>query len=124
MCAGHFSGQMMDLHVDVLLVDVLAPEAIDLFDDRSYKLLLRVCFSGIVRVAAAGPPCHLYSRLRMKPGGPPPLRTPDFLNGLPGLSDRDLQRVTDSRELLTRCCQLLTAVFDSGGHVSLEQPPS
>ena len=33
-------------------------------------------------------------------------------------------RVTDSRELLTRCCQLLTAVFDSGGRVSLEQPPS
>ena len=60
----------------------------------------------------------------MKSGGPPPLRTPDFLNGLPGLSERDLKGVTDSRELLTRCCQLLTAAFDSGGHVSLEQPPS
>ena len=51
---------MMDLQVDVLLVDVLAPEAIDLFDDRSYELLLRVCFSGIVRVAADGPPCQSY----------------------------------------------------------------
>ncbi|CAJ1368361.1 unnamed protein product, partial [Effrenium voratum] len=39
---GIFLERMMDLHVDVLLVDVLAPEAIDLFDDRSYKLLLRV----------------------------------------------------------------------------------
>ena len=115
---------MLSKGAHVLVVDVLAGEELDLCNDSIFEQLLRLCFSGRVRFGAAGPPCHLYSRLRLKPGGPPALRTPEHLNGVPGLSARNQLLVDSSRDLLERCCNLLLATFDGGGHFSLEQPPT
>ena len=50
-----------------------------------------------------------YSRLKMRPGGPPALRTPNHMDGVRGLSPAQLQKVRDSREI---------------GVGVLEQPPS
>ena len=74
--------------------------------------------------ALAGPPCGDFSRAKLRPGGPKPLRTPEFPFGVPGLSDRDQRRVECSRTLLHRVVQILLAVFSTGGHVCLEQPSS
>ena len=38
-------------------------------------------------------PCKEYSRLKMRPGGPPALRTPTHMDGLPGLSPAQLQKL-------------------------------
>ena len=59
----------------------------------------------------------------LRPGGPPPVRTPDHLDGVPGISAADLLKVQESHTMLSRCIQCLILVFQAGGHVHLEQPP-
>ena len=94
----------------------------DLLDDQCYEPLLHVCASGIVAYAAASPSCCEYSRLKLKPGGPPALRTPEFLQGKPNLSSAQLLRVQESNVMLERCVSCLRLVISSGGHSHLEQP--
>ena len=107
---------------DILQFDILIHSMDDLLDDRCYEPLLRVCASGIVAYAAASPSCCEYSRLKLKPGGPPALRTPEFLQGKPNLSSAQLLRVQESNVMLERCVACLRLVISSGGHSHLEQP--
>ena len=89
-----------------------------------FERLLRICASGIVGYNANSPACKESSRLKLKPNGPPALRTPEFLDGKPGLSADDLLSVQESRLMLTRCVLCASLTFDAGGHSHLEQPPS
>ena len=70
----------------------------------------------------ASPPCKEYSRLKLRPGGPKAIRTPEFLGGLPTNTAEMQSRVTSSQTLLQRCVQLLECAFEGGGHGDLEQP--
>ncbi|CAE7270674.1 unnamed protein product [Symbiodinium sp. CCMP2592] len=105
-----------------LPIDLLGEEQLDLLHDDTYDHLLRLCFSGIVRFAHGSPPCKEYSRLKLRPGGPAAIRSPEHLNGLPGNTSSQQERVLSSQKLLYRCVCLLRAAFNSGAHVSLEQP--
>ena len=69
--------------VQCVCVDALGSEPLDLLNDKTYDSLLRLAFSGIIRMAHAAPPCKEYSRLKLRPGGPRAIRSPDFLNGFP-----------------------------------------
>ncbi|CAE7785030.1 unnamed protein product [Symbiodinium sp. CCMP2592] len=108
--------------ITCLPIDLLGEEQLDLLNDDTYDHLLRLCFAGIVRLAHGSPPCKEYSRLQLRPGGPPAIRSPDHLNGLPGNTASQQARVNSSQKLLYRCVCLLRAAFCSGAHVSLEQP--
>ena len=108
----------------VLSFDILIQSVMNLLDDIEYEQLLRLCASGSVAYAGASPSCGQYSRLKLRKGGPPPVRTPDHLNGVPGISPADLLKVQESHTMLSRCLQCLILVFQAGGHVHLEQPPS
>ena len=103
-------------------VDALGEEPLDLLCDKTYDSLMRLCFSGVVVMAHAAPPCKEYSRLKLRPGGPKAIRSPSFLNGLPDNTAEQQSRVVQSQRILYRCVCLLRAVFASGGHISLEQP--
>ena len=105
-----------------ICVDALGEEPLDLLCDKTYDSLMRLCFSGVVVMAHAAPPCKEYSRLKLRPGGPKAIRSPSFLNGLPDNTAEQQARVTQSQRILYRCVCLLRAVFASGGHASLEQP--
>ncbi|CAE7223789.1 unnamed protein product [Symbiodinium sp. CCMP2592] len=113
---------MSSCGITCLPVDLLGEEQLDLLNDDTYDHLLRLCFSGIVRLAHGSPPCKEYSRLKLRPGGPPAIRSPEHLNGLPGNTASQQARVESSQKLLYRCVCLLRAAFCSGAHVSLEQP--
>ena len=108
--------------VQCVCVDALGSEPLDLLNDKTYDNLLRLAFSGIVRMAHAAPPCKEYSRLKLRPGGPRAIRSPDFLNGFPDNTRSQQQRVEVSQKLMYRSVCILRAVFASGGHASLEQP--
>ena len=108
--------------VQCVCVDALGSEPLDLLNDKTYDSLLRLAFSGIVRMAHAAPPCKEYSRLKLRPGGPRAIRSPDFLNGFPDNTQAQQQRVEVSQRLMYRSVCILRAVFASGGHASLEQP--
>ena len=113
------------LGCDVLSFDILLDESMDLLRDDSYEQLLRLCSSGQVGYGSASPACCHYSRLKLRPGpGPKALRTPEALQGVPGLNSADLTKVQESYLMLSRCVTCLTLIFQAGGHVHLEQPPS
>ncbi|CAE7421697.1 unnamed protein product [Symbiodinium sp. CCMP2592] len=113
---------MSSYGITCLPIDLLGEEQLDLLNDDTYDHLLRLCFAGIVRLAHGSPPCKEYSRLKLRPGGPPAIRSPDHMNGLPGNTASQQARVQSSQKLLYRCVCLLRAAFCSGAHVSREQP--
>ena len=103
-------------------VDMLIDAKMDLLDNSFFEPLLRICSSGMVGYGAAAPNCGEYSRLKLREGGPPALRTPAFLDGLPNLNPKDLEKVQSSHTLMARSVLCLELIFAAGGHGHLEQP--
>ena len=128
ICSGvtrPLSKAVLHLGGDILSYDILLHSEMDLLRDDSYEQLLRLCSSGQVGYGSASPACAHYSRLKLLPGpGPKALRTPEALQGVKGLSGYELQQVQESYLMLSRCIICLTLIFQAGGHVHLEQPPS
>ncbi len=103
------------LGCDVLSCDILLDKSMDLLRDDSCEQLLRICSSGQVGYGSASPACCHYSRLKLRPGpGPKALRTPEALQGVPGLNSHDLQKVQESYLMLSRCVTCLTLIFQAG----------
>ena len=126
VCSGvtrPLSMAILDHGHPVLSFDILLDSSMDILSDAAYEDLLRVAASGQVGYGAASPSCCEYSRLKLRDdGGPKALRSPDHLSGLPNLTSWELQRVQESFMMLSRCVEVLTLVFQAGGHVHLEQP--
>jgi hypothetical protein len=81
----------------VFRVDILIDASMDIFDNDFYEQLLRFCACGKSAYIACSPCCGEYYRLKLKPGpGPKPLRSPEHLGGLPGLSMNETIRLQDS----------------------------
>ena len=109
----------------VLSVDPLCAGQLDLFNDLRYEQLLRLSFSGAVWFACASPPCGDFSTIKLRPGpGPKPIRTREHPFGIPDASASQLVRLQNCLCLLERSVSILLAVFQAGGHTSLEQPPN
>ena len=62
--------------------------------------------------------------MKLRMGGPKALRTPQHMNGVPGLTSFELQKVQESSTILERCVTCLRVTYQSGGHAHLEQPAS
>ena len=107
--------------IPAIPIDILRNPAHDLLDVVLFEQILRVAFSGRIAMGHGSPPCCEYSLLRLRPGGPPPCRCPQHLNGLPTNDAAANARVTQSRVILERTVAILYAVYQSGGHASLEQ---
>ena len=108
--------------VSVISVDVLRGSDQDLLDDAVFDRVMRVAGSGRVQLAHASPACIGYTRLKMQAPGPKPVRTPEHMQDLPGLSVEEQQRHRASRTLFVRCVATLEAVYAAGGHVVLAHP--
>ena len=108
--------------IPAIPIDILRNPAHDLLDVALFEQILRVAFSGRIAMGHGSPPCCEYSLLKLRPGGPPPCRSPQHLNGLPTNDAAANARVTQSRVILERTVAILYAVYQSGGHASLEQP--
>lgn len=118
------SNAVQKLQGDHMRFDLLVHSGDDLLNASSYERLLRLCASGIVAYTAASPSCCEYSRLKLLPNGPPALRTPNQLQGIPGLTGNELLRVQESFIMLERCINCLQLTISAGGHGHLEQPKS
>ena len=71
------------------------------------------------------PPRKEFSRLKLRQPWPKALRTPDFMDGVPGLSKDEQHRVDARTEIHARPRQVSSArcIKESGGQTGLEQPP-
>ena len=119
ICAGYqrpLSSSLKKFDCDVCTFDILVHSEDDLLDDNRYELLLRLACSRQVAYSAGSPSCNEYSRFKLRPGGPMALRTPDQLDGIPGLTFSQQLKVQSSATMLSR------VVTCSGGHSHLEQP--
>ena len=105
-------------------VDLLSGPAIDVLDDDAFQLLRRLCASGVVGAAVAAPPCASFSRARLRPGGPKPVRTPRAFDGLPRLDPAQQHELDTSEAMRERSRELLALVASRGGAVVLENPSS
>ena len=61
----------------------------DVCDPNIFDFLLRLAWSGAVRLAAASPPCSAYSRLREYPLGPRAIRSYDCLEPREDLTPKE-----------------------------------
>ena len=94
----------------------------DILDNSMFHLLLRVAFSGIVGVGWSAQPCKRCSILKLRRPGPKPLRTPQHMNGVPGLSVEEQRQVDESREIHARARQLLRAVHEAVDRLAWSSP--
>ena len=94
----------------------------DILHDDLFENLLKLAHSGLVGAVWAAPPCRFYSTLRKNDGGPPPLRSKEFLEGFPTLSDYQKRQVQESKEIHRRSDLICIAVFQQGGFAGKEQP--
>ena len=105
-------------------IDVLVGPAHDLLNDSTFWNLQRLCSSGLVGAAAAAPPCSAFSRARLRPGGPPPVRTLKHPMGIPNPTASQATELEVSSLLHARTRFLLHLVSCRGGLVWIENPSS
>ena len=92
--------------------------AFDLLDEKHYHRLGSLASSGIVGAASS------FSRARLRPGGPKPVRTPEFPTGIPSPSAAQQAELDLSAQLLERTRHFLSLVSAHGGLIILENPSS
>ena len=81
--------------------------------------------SGCVQLVHFGTPCATFSRARKAgDGGPPPLRTDDQLQGVPGLDPDDAEKVRLGTLFLDITLELCRAIALAGGHWPIKNPES
>ena len=108
----------------ILPLDLLHGVGFDMACDAQFSNLCQLASSGLVGAMIAAPPCSAFSRARLRPGGPRPVRTPGYPAGLPNLSDRQRAELDSSALLHSRTRTALALVAARGGLILLENPSS
>ena len=83
---------------------------------------MQLIYFGAIFFAHFGTPCNSYSAARKEDGGPPPLRSVEFPDGLPDLSDQNVYIVIMGNLFNERTCEACAAIIDVGGDFSIENP--
>ena len=126
VCSGSsrpLSMAVLKQNMSVLSFDVVLDSRMDLLANEAYEDLLRLSSSGTIGYGAARPSSNEYSRVKIKyDGGFRAIRTPEFLHGIRNLTADEALRIQTSFTMLSRCVEILTLVYQTGGHVHLEQP--
>ena len=84
--------------------------------------MLLLAASGLIGAALAAPYCSKHSRSTLRPDGPAPVRTPEYIDGLPSNSPAQQLAVEESAAIHDRSRILLSEVDKRGGLAILENP--
>ena len=96
----------------------------DLLDPALRRKIEAWIASGCVRLAHFGTPCATFSKARKHDGGPPSLRTRQFLNGVHFLSAKNKEKVRLGTLFLDITLQLCEALTKAGAFWYIENPES
>ena len=105
-------------------LDIIHGKHCDLLSDDCFDRLLGLSASGLIGAALAAPPCGDFSMLKMRPGGPAPVRTPQEPDGCLSNDWSQAIKAQNSALLHDRCHELLSRIAAAGGCIVFEQPPS
>ncbi len=105
-----------------ITVCVAVPTPFDVVDAQSWTFFMEIIWLGAVWFAHFGTPCNTYSAARKDDGGPPPLRSHQFPDGLPTLTGDLLDQVFLGNLFKERTCEACSALVNVGGHFSIENP--
>ena len=122
-----FTAEVAKLGVPVLPpIDVeqagLVQEPQDLLDAAFFGFLITLLLAGAVFFLHLGTPCGTFSIVRTRQPGPAPLRSVGQPLGLDGLNPGDRDDLWLGNHLLFLSIELMEAVLQTGGDVSLENP--
>ena len=78
--------------------------------------------SGVICGVGGGPPCETYSAARLLPHGPPPLRSYDYMDGLPWNSRRGWEQTQVGSTLMRFFLHIVVMVARVGGCAFVEHP--
>ena len=95
---------------------------IDVTVPGSQELVKSWIMSGQCCYLRLGIPCGTSSRAREIPGGPPPLRSESFPEGLSGLKPYEAKRVQKANSVYSFACSLILLCAQFAVEWSLEQP--
>ena len=107
--------------IDITLCTEI-PVPFDVLDADQWQRFMQLIYFGLIFFAHFGTPCNSYSAARKDDGGPPPLRSIDFPDGLPSLSDQNMCIVFLGNLFNDRTCEACAAIVDMGGDFSIENP--
>ena len=96
---------------NALSVDTLCGDALDVLCDSIFKLLLRICFSGIVWLRAQ---VLVFYAPTSRRSDPAPIRSRERSFGISALLQGQTLRLQSRLTLCERCVTLLLAVFHHG----------
>ena len=115
--AGNLQHQLEAQGFTVAAFDIVAGPAGDLADDAIWDPLLERLRRGEFFAVIVSPPCGTFSRVRMLPGGPPPLRgiTGKDRYGLAGLDFKRAEQVRPHNILALRSITACRCMYDIGG---------
>ena len=94
----------------------------DLLLRRVQKLVRGWVRSRLICAIWIATPCHSMRRARNRPNGPPPLRTRQYLLGLPSLSPSDQLKVERGNILASFSCSLFMLARSLNIPVVIENP--
>lgn len=94
----------------------------DLSLESSKKFWLERVASGAICGVGGGPPCETFTAARHMEGGPPPLRSYDWPQGLPHNSMRSWRQTRLGSILMRFMLTMICAVARMGGMAFLEHP--
>ena len=102
----------------------LVLEPCDVLDPQFCSKVVAWLRSGMVVIVHFGTPCTTFSRARRYDGGPPPLRSNEFLDGIPRIPIEDLLAVQQGTAFLELSLEWGALVLKAKGSFSLENPES
>jgi hypothetical protein len=119
---GRLSAAMAARGYHVLEWDIRHGAAYDLAQPSIQRRLRGWVLSGRVAALHLGTPCSSWSRARDRPGGPPRLRSDEYVLGLPGLREADQIKVSMGNRLAKYSASLLFACRHMRVPATLENP--
>ena len=107
--------------IDITICEEV-PVPFDILDVENWKLIMQLIYFGAIIFAHFGTPCNSYSAARKEDGGPPPLRSFAFPDGLPSLTGLNACIVFLGNLFKERTCEACLAIVNLGGDFSIENP--
>ena len=115
-------------NVRILSVDIINdPKLGNLLNEDTIALWVSLFTARAIIGLACGPPCETFAAIRHCPladgqPGPPPLRSRDYIWGLPSLSHKHGIQVTVAKKLYRTCILLMAKAKQVGAFGVLEHP--